>query len=82
MSKVRLPEIPWVWAWGGLVLAFPWSNAMMSMATAWLGVGDGHPTPAPDGSRPQNPRSKSLVPRRVGLGFAGFVVWPVCHLGG
>lgn len=38
MSRVRVPEIPWVWAWGAVVLAFPWSNAFMSIATAWLGL--------------------------------------------
>lgn len=38
MSRVRLPEIPWAWAWGAIVLAFPWSNAFMSIATGWLGL--------------------------------------------
>ncbi len=38
MSKLRVPKIPWVWAWGAVVLAFPWSNAFMSIATAWLGL--------------------------------------------
>ena len=32
-----LPHIPWVWAWGAVALAFPWSNALMSMATGLLG---------------------------------------------
>jgi len=38
MSRARLPEIPWAWAWGAIVLAFPWSNAFMSIATGWLGL--------------------------------------------
>lgn len=34
----RLPHIPWVWAWGAMALAFPWSNAFMSVATGLLGL--------------------------------------------
>lgn len=36
--QVRLPHIPWVWAWGAMALAFPWSNAFMSVATGLLGL--------------------------------------------
>ena len=82
MSKVRLPEIPWVWAWGGLVLAFPWSNAMMSMATAWLGVVTVTQLQRRTAPAPKTPAQKALYRAGWGLGFAGFVVWPVCHLGG
>lgn len=38
MSPHRIPTLPWSWAWGCLLLAFPWSNAFMSVATGFLGL--------------------------------------------
>ena len=38
MKTHQLPVIPWGWAWGALALAYPWSNAFMSVATGFLGL--------------------------------------------
>lgn len=38
MKKSSFPVIPWVWAWRCLALAFPWSNAFMSIAAIFLGL--------------------------------------------
>ena len=46
MSKLRVPKIPWVWAWGAVVLAFPWSNAFMSIGDSLAGAGDLDPNAA------------------------------------
>lgn len=73
MSKVRLPEIPWVWAWGGLVLAFPWSNAMMSMATAWLGVVTVTQLQRRTAPAPKTPAQKALY--RAGWASVLLVLW-------
>lgn len=38
MSAGNRPAIPWSWGWGAIVLAFPWSNAFMSVATGFLAL--------------------------------------------
>lgn len=38
MNTRRRPQVPWSWAWGAIALAFPWSNAFMSVATGLLGL--------------------------------------------
>lgn len=38
MSAEGRAAIPWSWGWGAIVLAFPWSNAFMSVATGLLAL--------------------------------------------
>lgn len=38
MRPRRIPPVPWSWAWGAIALAYPWSNAFMSVATGVLGL--------------------------------------------
>lgn len=73
MSKVRVPEIPWAWAWTAVVLVFPWSNAFMSIATAWLGLVTISHALNPSHSVRKTPFSKALG--RTGWALMLLVLW-------
>ena len=59
MKKKYFPVIPWVWAWRCLVLAFPWSNAFMSIAAIFLGLTSISQEKLKEGSRP-NPAHRAM----------------------
>lgn len=74
MKIPRLPDLPWVWAWSAVVLAFPWSNAFMSVATGLLGLTALLKLSATAGPR-SKPDARALGLRTAGLGLMLLVAW-------
>ena len=73
MRTSQIPVLPWTWAWGAMALAFPWSNAFMSVATGFLGL-----TALTRWKRWQRPFPKNTEARALrtaGMSLFLLVVW-------
>ena len=74
MSHRRLPVLPWIWGWGAVVLAFPWSNAFMSVATGLLGL-TALLKLLTIGSVDKKPDTRAKALSAAGLGLMLLVAW-------
>lgn len=73
MRRRRIPPLPWAWAWGAIALAFPWSNAFMSVATGLLGLAVLTRFGRLLGTMPERPLPRAMV--QAGWSLVLLVLW-------
>ena len=73
MRRRRIPPLPWAWAWGAIALAFPWSNAFMSVATGMLGLAVLTRFGRLLGTMPEKPLPRAMV--QSGWSLVLLVLW-------
>ena len=73
MRRRRTPPLPWAWAWGAIALAFPWSNAFMSVATGMLGLAALTRFGRLLGTMPEKPLPRAMV--QAGWSLVLLVLW-------